>query len=141
MGRKTYEGLAAVWPGLGNDPALGRLADRINSMPKYVASRTLEDLEWENSHLIDGDLPEAVAELKDQPGGHLVVYGGHDLIRALREHGLIDEYRLLVQPVVLGKGRSLFGDGAERMDLELGDTTVISPGVVILTYRLDGRAA
>jgi dihydrofolate reductase len=87
----------------------------------------------ESSHLIEGDVPEAVAELKQQPGQDLIIYGCHDLMHILLEHDLIDEYRLWVYPVVLGKGRSFFDDGVERMALDLVDATVIPPGVAILT--------
>jgi dihydrofolate reductase len=130
FGRNTYEFFAALWPSRS-----GEFPDRINSMAKYVASTTLKDLEWENSHLIEGDVPEAVAELKQQPGQDLIVYGSHDLMHSLLEHDLIDEYQLWVYPVVLGKGRSFFKDGMERMALDLVDTTVIPPGVAILTYQ------
>ena len=132
FGRKTYEFFAALFPSRsGEFPYV----DQINSMPKYVASTTLEDLEWENSHLIEGDVSEAVAKLKQQPGQDLVMYGCHDLMLSLLEHDLIDEYRFWIYPVVLGKGRSFFEDGGERMDLELVDTTVIPPGVAIHTYQ------
>jgi dihydrofolate reductase len=130
LGRKSYEFFAAVWPSRS-----GEFPDRINSIAKYVASTTLDELGWENSHLIEGDVPEAVAKLKQQPGQDLIVYGSHDLTHNLLEHNLIDEYQLWVYPVVLGKGRSFFGDGVERMDLDLVDTTVIPPGVAILTYQ------
>jgi dihydrofolate reductase len=132
LGRKTYEIFAAMWP-----PRSGKLpyGDKINSMAKYVASTTLRDLEWENSHLIEGDAAEGVAKLKQQPGQDLVVYGGRALTHSLQEHDLIDEYRIMVHPVLLGKGRSLFNDGAQRVNLDLVDTTVIPPGVVILTYQ------
>ena len=130
LGRNTYEFFAAVWPSRS-----GELPDRFNSMAKHVASSTLKDLEWENSHLIEGDVPEAVAKLKQQPGQDLVMYGSHDLMHSLLEHDLIDEYRLWVYPVVLGKGRSFFKDGVERMALDLVDTTVIPPGVAMLTYQ------
>jgi dihydrofolate reductase len=130
LGRGTYEFFAAVWPSRS-----GEFPDRMNRIAKYVASTTLKDLEWENSHLIEGDVPDAVAKLKQQPGQDLVMYGGHDLMHTLLEHDLIDEYRLWVYPVVLGKGRSFFKAGVERMDLDLVDTTVIPPGVAILTYQ------
>ena len=130
LGRKTYEFFAAIWPSRS-----GELPDRFNSMAKYVASTTLKDLEWENSHLIEGDVPEAVAKLKQQPGQDLIIYGSDDLMHTLLEHDLIDEYQLWVYPVVLGRGRSLFRDGLERMDLDLVDSTVVPPGVAILTYR------
>jgi dihydrofolate reductase len=132
LGRKTYEIFASLWPSLsGKVPYI----DKFNSMAKYVASTTLKDLEWANSHLIEGDVAEGVAELKRQPGQDLVMYGCHDLMHSLLEHDLIDEYRLLVHPVVLGKGRSFFEAGAGRVNLDLVDTTVIPPGVAILTYR------
>lgn len=132
LGRNTYEIFAAIWPALaGTLPYI----DTMNSMAKHVASRTLRDLQWENSHLIEGDVADGVAELKDQPGQDLVLYGCLDLMHSLLEHDLIDEYRLLVHPVVLGTGRSLFADGAQRMNFDLIDTTVISSGVTALTYR------
>lgn len=132
LGRKTYEIFAAIWPSLsGKFPYI----DKLNSMAKYVASTTLRDLGWENSHLIEGDVAEGVAKLKEQPGQDLVIYGCLDLMHGLLEHHLVDEYRLLVHPVVLGKGRSFFKDGAERVNLDLVDTTVIPGGVAILTYQ------
>jgi dihydrofolate reductase len=130
LGRGTYEFFAAVWPSRS-----GEFPDRMNSIAKYVASTTLKDLEWENSHLIDGDVPQTVAELKQQPGKDLIVYGSHDLTQSLLEHDLIDEYQLWIYPVVLGKGRSFFEEGVERAALDLVDTTVLSAGVAILTYQ------
>lgn len=132
LGRKTYELFAAIWP--RRSGALPYV-DKLNRMAKYVASATLRDLEWENSHLIEGDVAEGVAKLKQQPGRDLVMYGCHDLMHSLLEHDLIDEYRILVHPVLLGKGRSFLKDSAPRMNLELVDTTVIPSGVAILTYR------
>jgi dihydrofolate reductase len=130
LGRRTYEFFAAVWPSRS-----GAFADRMNGIAKFVASTTLEAPEWENTHLIEGDVPEAVARLKEQPGQDLVVYGSHDLTHSLLEHDLIDEYQLWVYPVVLGRGRSFFEGGVERIALDLVDATVIPPGVAILTYR------
>jgi dihydrofolate reductase len=130
LGRKSYEFFAAIWPSRS-----GEFPDRMNSIAKYVASTTLKDLDWENSHLIEGDVPEAVAKLKEEPGQDLIVYGSHDLMHSLLEHDLIDEYQLWIYPVVLGKGRSFFKDGVERMNLDLVDSTVVPPGVAILTYR------
>jgi dihydrofolate reductase len=132
LGRKTYEIFGANSRARsGESPYI----DRINGMAKYVASTTLKDLEWENSHLIEGDVAEGVAKLKQQPGQDLVMYGCHDLMHSLLEHDLIDEYRILVQPVLLGKGRSFLKDGAERVNLDLVDSTVIPSGVAILTYQ------
>src|SRR5260370_7287735 len=131
LGRKTYEIFAAVWPSLsGQFPYV----DKMNTMAKYVASTTLTDLKWENSHLIEGDVADGVAELKQQPGLDLVLYGCHDLMHSLLEHDLIDEYRILVHPVLLGKGRSFLTDSVKRVDLELVDTTRIS-GRPILVYQ------
>jgi dihydrofolate reductase len=130
FGRKTYELFAPIWP-----TRSGGYMDRINSMPKYVASTTLKEVEWENSHLIEGDVPEGVAKLKEQPGQNLIMYGCRDLMHSLLEHDLIDEYRVWVHPVVLGKGMSLFKDGVERMALDLVDTTVLSSGVAILEFQ------
>jgi dihydrofolate reductase len=132
LGRKTYEMFAAMWPSRSGDFPY---VDRINSMAKYVASTTLEDLAWENSHLIEGDVPEGVARLKQEPGQDLIMYGCHDLMHSLLGHDLIDEYRLLVHPVVLGDGRRFLGDGVERIALDLVDATAVPPGVAVLTYR------
>lgn len=132
LGRKTYEAFAAIWP-----PRSGELPyiDKINSMPKYVASTTLHDLRWENSHLIDGDVVESVAAMKRQAGQDLVLFACPSLMYSLLEHDLIDEYRILFHPVLLGKGRTLLQDVAKRVDLELVDTSVIASKVVVLTYR------
>ena len=130
LGRKSYEFFAAVWPSRS-----GEFPDLMNGIAKYVASTTLQDPEWENTQLIEGDVPEAVAKLKERPGKGLIVYGSGDLTNTLMEHDLIDEYRLWVHPVVLGRGSRFFEDGPRRMDLELVDATAIPSGVVILTYR------
>ncbi|MFI6316912.1 dihydrofolate reductase family protein [Nonomuraea sp. NPDC050556] len=132
LGRRTYEIFAGLWPSLA-----GQLAyvDKMNSMAKYVASTTAGDLTWDNSHLIEGDVADGVARLKEGPGQDLVLYGCHDLMHSLLKHDLIDEYRLLVHPVLLGRGRSFFDDGAQRVNLELVDTGLICGGVTLLTYR------
>src|SRR3954452_10919905 len=132
LGRKTYELFAALWP-----PRAGTFpyVDQYNRMAKYVASTTLSEVEWENSRLIEGDVATAVAELKQQPGQDLVLYGCHQLMHTLMEHDLIDEYRLLVQPVLLGTGRSFLDEGAARVNLELVDTSVTASGGAVLTYR------
>jgi dihydrofolate reductase len=132
LGRRTYELFAALFPARSGELPY---VDRVNRMPKYVASTTLENPAWENSHLIEGDVTEGVARLKAQPGQDLIVYGGHDFVQSLSVADLVDEYRFLVGPVLLGRGRSLLDDGLERIDLELVDTTVIPGGVAILTYR------
>ena len=130
LGRKSYEFFAAVWPSRS-----GEFPDRMNSIAKHVASTTLKDPEWQNTHLIEGDVPDAVAELKQQPGKDLVIYGSNDLMHTLLERDLIDEFQLWVYPVVLGQGRTFFKDGVQRMALDLVDTSVLSSGVAILEFR------
>jgi dihydrofolate reductase len=131
LGRVTYEGFAAAWP--GRKDAEG-FADRFNSMPKYVASRTLKTLEWNNSHLLKGDVAAAVANLKREPGQDIVIHGSPTLIRSLLPHNLIDEFRLLVYPLVLGRGKRLF-DESSQGNLALVESTAFGSGVVKLVYR------
>ena len=137
MGRETYQIFADVWPARSaadDDPGAEGVTDRINSLPKYVASSTLsEPLSW-NATLITGDVPQAVARLKEQPGKNIVMYGCGRLAKTLFEHGLIDEFRFWVYPVVRGKGTRLFEDGVSA-DLELVETRVFSGGFVVLTCR------
>ena len=131
LGRVTYELFAAMWP-----PRVGvtPYAAKIDGMAKHVVSDTLREPEWGNSHLVAGGIAEGVAALKRQDGGDLVAYGGHTLIRGLQQHGLIDEYRFLLHPVLLGEGAG-FVAGGGRADLELVDATTLSSGVLALTYR------
>ena len=136
LGRVTYEGFAAAWPGR-KDP--DGFADRFNSMPKYVASRTLTKLAWNNSHLIQGDLAAEVSKLKRQPGQDIVIHGSPGLIRSLLPSGLIDEFRLLVYPLVLGQGKRLFDEGSQA-SLKLVESTTFSKGVVKLVYRPADKA-
>ena len=137
LGRKTYEIFAAHWPKVTdeNDP----IATSLNSKPKYVASRTLDQVDWNNSTLLKGDVAEAVAELKRQPGGDLQTQGSGELIQTLMRHDLVDEYRLLVYPVVLGKGKRLFRDGNVPAALRLVDTKTTSSGIAIHTYESAGK--
>jgi dihydrofolate reductase len=134
LGRKTYEGLAAVWPTLVDDPLLGSFADRLNSMPKYVASRTLRaPLAW-NATLLEGDLAESVAALKDRHGGTLVVSGAGELAHALTAEGLVDEFWFWVSPYLWATGPRIF-DGAGPLRLELIGSTTFPSGVLRLAYR------
>ena len=111
LGRRTYEIFAAHWPRVtGEDP----IAAKLNAMPKHVASRTLEAVEWNNSTLIQGDVAEAVAELKEGPGGEIRVYGSGNLVQTLLANDLVDELVLWVFPVLLGEGKRLFGEGTRR---------------------------
>jgi dihydrofolate reductase len=130
LGRVTYEGFAEAWPSRE-----GEFADLFNSMPKYVVSSTLENPEWTNSTVIDGDLVAQVTKLREGPDGDIVVHGSAQLVQALIEHDLVDELRLMVFPVVLGSGKRLFGDPGEKKKLRLVDSkTVGDDGVLILTY-------
>jgi dihydrofolate reductase len=134
LGRKTYEGLAAVWPQLADDPALGRFADRMNSMPKYVASRSLRGpLEW-NATLLEGDLAQSITALKERHRGNLVVSGAGELAHALTTQGLVDEFWFWVSPYLWPTGPRIF-DGVGPVPLELIGATVFSSGVLRLAYR------
>jgi len=130
LGRVTYEGFAGAWPDRGGD--------KMNAMPKYVASTTLRKLEWSNSALIEGDLANAVAELKQEDGGNIRVAGSRTLVHSLMEHDLVDEYRLMLFPVALGGGRRLFPETRETTVLTLADTKVFDSGVVVHTYHPAG---
>jgi dihydrofolate reductase len=132
LGRVTYEGFAAAWPSM--EETEGEFAVRMNSLPKFVASSSLrEPLDW-NATLLKGDVPEEVAKLKQQPGQDILIYASGELVNTLLPHDLIDEYRLMVFPVVLGSGKRLFGDGSDTVALRLTDTKTTSTGVVLLTY-------
>ncbi len=137
LGRETYEIFAQVWPtrsAADDGPGEEGSTERINSMPKYVASTTLSGpLEW-NATLLKDNIPAEVARIKEEPGQAIVMYGCGELARTLLEHDLIDEFRFWVYPVVRGSGARLFGDGA-RVDLELVDTQTFDAGFTILTCR------
>jgi dihydrofolate reductase len=129
LGRVTYEGFAAAWPAMRDEQGF---ADRMNALPKHVATTTRSDLEW-NATPLEGDVPTAVAALKARPDHDLLVYGSPTLVDALTSAGLVDEYRLMIFPVVLGAGRRLFGDGVTAT-LELTESLITTAGVAILTY-------
>jgi dihydrofolate reductase len=131
LGRRSYEDMLGYW-NTQDSP----FKDILNSAPKYVASRTLrEPLPWPNSTLLSGDVADAVAQLRQQPGKDLNVMGSRELIQTLMRHGLIDEYLLLIYPLVLGSGRRLFADGGPPASLRLIDSTVSTTGVLIATYQ------
>ena len=133
LGRVTYEGFAAAWPQRSGDP----FTDKFNAMPKHVVTSTLENLEWNNSHVVRGELADAVRELKaDQ---NLLVWGSPTLVQALAEAGLVDEYQLLVSPIFRGEGKRLFADASQRIDLRVADTTQLSGGM--LGLRMTPAAA
>jgi dihydrofolate reductase len=129
LGRKTYEGFADAWPSREGD-----FADKFNNMPKYVVSSTLQDPEWNNTTVIDSDLPAEVSRLKAELDGDIVVHGSAQLVQALVEQGLVDELRLMVFPVVLGAGKRLFGETSDKRPLRLRDSKIVGDGVAILTY-------
>ena len=130
LGRKTYEGFAAAWPSMKNE-----FADKFNSMPKYVVSSTLDDPTWTNSTVLKGDLVEEVSKLRQELDGDIVVHGSAQLVQGLLEHGLVDELRLMVFPVVLGSGKRLFGETSDKKELQLVDSKTVGDGVAILIYE------
>jgi dihydrofolate reductase len=134
LGRKTYELFAAYWPTAKEE--VGEFADVMNEMPKYVASMTLRPpLEWQNSTLLEGDLGEAVRKLKEQDGKDLQVIGSGNMARSLIQSDLVDAYRLMIHPLVIGTGKRLFGEGIPRIPLRLVENTTSGTGVLILTYE------
>jgi dihydrofolate reductase len=137
LGRKTYEIFAAHWPHVSGDP----MADKLNAATKYVASTTLAEVGWSNSILLDGDVAEAVARLKDEDGPEIQVHGSSNLIQTLLEHDLVDEYRLWIFPLVLGTGKRFFGAGTIPAGLELADSKTSSTGVLMTTYARAGEIA
>jgi dihydrofolate reductase len=137
LGRRTYELFARYWSQV-TDPGDPR-ATRLNALPKYVVSTTLDRVPWNNSILLGGDVAGQVAQLKRQPGNELQVHGSAALIRTLMQHDLVDEYRLLIHPVVLGSGHRLFADGTTPTALELIDIKTTSRGVVAHIYHPSGK--
>src|ERR1051326_5835427 len=131
LGRVTYQGFAAAWPKM---EGTGDYGERMNSMPKYVASRTLPEMEW-NASLIKGDLAEEVSRLKQPVGQDILVFGSCELVYTLTELDLVDEYRLMVFPIVLGSGKRIFRDGGEQKILKLVETKIFASGVVVLSYE------
>jgi dihydrofolate reductase len=136
LGRVTYQGFAAAWPSMTDEAGF---ADRMNNLPKFVVSTTLEEAEWNNSSLIKENVAEEVARLKQQPGQDILIYGGGELVHTLMQHDLIDEYRIWVHPVVLGSGKRLFRDGSDTKVLRLVETKTFSSGVVVLAYQPAGK--
>jgi dihydrofolate reductase len=130
LGRLTYEGFARAWPTM---EGTGEFGEKMNGMPKYVVSSTLTEPTWNNTTVISGNVLEEVRRLKDSGGGDILVAGSGQLVRHLMVHGLIDEYRFLVHPVVLGHGKRLF-TGEEMAELQLVEARSFTSGLVLLTY-------
>ena len=139
LGRKTYDIFAGFWPHVHDDHEDAKIGRIFDAIPKYVASRTLTSLEWQNSTLLGDDVPGAVAKLREQPGGEIHVFGSGDLLQTLIRHGLVDEYRLIVYPLVLGTGKRLWADGVVPAGLELVESRATSRGAVICVYRPGGE--
>ncbi len=132
LGRVTYEAFAAAWPSIEDEVGF---AEKMNSMPKYVYSSTLESPEWQNSTVISGDLATAVGEIKDKVDGDILVAGSAELVQGLIAADLLDELRLMVFPVTLGGGKRLFGDDGRKVPLTLTDARTIGAGIQLLTYE------
>jgi dihydrofolate reductase len=133
LGRVTYEGFAKAWPAM--EESTGEFGKKMNAMPKFVVSTTITDPAWNNTTVISGDLPGEVGKLKERYDGDILVAGSVKLVQALAQHDLVDEYRLMVHPVVLGQGKRLFSDGFPAADLELAESRQVGPDVLLLVYR------
>jgi dihydrofolate reductase len=132
LGRVTYEGFAAAWPAMEDGAGF---AEKMNSMPKYVVSSTLREASWDNTTILSGELPDEVARLHREIDGVILVAGSAQLVQGLLEHGLVDELRLMVFPVLLGEGKRLFGQVSEKKPLRLTDSKTLGQGIVLLTYE------
>jgi dihydrofolate reductase len=132
LGRLTYEGFAKAWPTM---EGTGDFGVKMNTMPKYVVTSTLDKLEWAGSTRIDGNVEEEVRKLKAEPGGDLLLAGSGQLFRALMRADLIDVYRFMVHPLIVGKGKRLFTDDDPRQELKLVDTKTFTKGIVVLEYE------
>jgi dihydrofolate reductase len=137
LGRLTYEIFAEYWPTVADEE--DEIARALNSLPKYVASTTLDEAEWDGTVVIKNDVAKEVAKLKEQPSRDILVVGSSGLAQTLMQHDLVDEYRLWLHPVVLGSGKRLFREGGPKTTLRLVDTKTTSSGLVILTYQLAGK--
>jgi dihydrofolate reductase len=136
LGRRTYEIFAAYWPNASEEEQV--IAEPLNAKPKYVVSRTRPELAWQNSSLVEGDVVQAVAALKREDGGDLHTIGSTELVSTLVEHDLVDEFRLMIDPLVLGGGKRVFRDDGSRRPLRLVDSQVASTGAILATYAPAG---
>lgn len=136
LGRVTYQGFAAAWP---NMPGTGDYGVRMNSIPKYVVSTTLQEAEWSNSKIIKNNVSEELSILKQQTGQDILIFGSSALVNSLMQYDLIDEYRLMVFPIIVGSGKRLFQDVNNKKTLRLIETKTFSSGVVVLSYQHDSH--
>lgn len=133
LGRRTYELFAGHWPEASAEEQ--PMAKPLNSKPKFVATKTLTELEWENSTVLQGDVAEAVAALKKENGGDLLVIGSAELVKTLVKHGLVDEYRVMIDPLVVGGGKRLFPEDGVLSELKLVDSEATETGAILATYE------
>jgi len=132
LGRRTYEGFAAAWPNYSDEVGF---ASKMNSMPKYVVSKTLESADWNNSTILSGDLVDDVTKLKNEVDGVILVAGSAQLVQGLIANDLVDELRLMVFPILLGEGKRLWGEMSEKKQFKLADTKTVGEGIAILIFR------
>jgi dihydrofolate reductase len=130
LGRRTYEGFAAVWPTVKDETGF---ADRINALPKYVLTTTLKQADWSNSHILSDEVLDRVAKLKAQEGGDMLVYGSASVVHFLMRHNLVNEFRMMIYPVVLGRGKRLFAEKT-MAELRLAECQQLGSGIVLLRY-------
>ncbi len=133
LGRVTYEGFAAAWPSMEDEAGF---AEKMNSMPKYVFSSTLEDPSWNNTTVLSGDFAEQIGKLKREVDGVILVAGSARLVQGLIEHDLLDELRLMVFPVALGQGKRLFGETSDKKTLRMVGSKTVGEGIAVLTYEV-----
>jgi dihydrofolate reductase len=131
FGAKTYEHMAAYWPSAPSD----EIADKMNNLPKIVFSKTLQKADWNNSRLIGNNIQDEVLKLKAQPGKDIVIFGSASLASSLLKLGLIDEYRIILQPLLIGRGRRLFDEMENKLRLKLDHTKLFTSGVIVLYYQ------
>lgn len=134
LGRVTYEGFADAWPAREGDPNMGGFAKKMNTMPKYVYSTTLQSADWQNSTILSGDFADAIRKVKDEVDGIILVAGSASLVQGLIANDLLDELRLMVFPVTLGGGKRLFADDGRKVPLTLTDARTVGGGIQLLTY-------
>lgn len=132
LGRRTYESFAAAWPQMEDEAGF---AEKMNGMPKYVVSSTLESADWNNTTVLSGDLAGEIAKVKDEVDGVILVAGSAQLVQGLLANDLVDELRLMVFPVVLGSGKRLFGETPDKLSLKLSDSKTVGDGIAVLTYE------